>query len=428
MAEIFRDEFLTATDVELSAHSPDVGTSWQKILAFINNAEESPLTAASDIGLEADNDTLSGGSTATGGGLSDGSLYQANATYPTANIEASIVMTAQGGSDDPVWLAVRIVDKDNFYGVRIIGGGTNTCQIYKKGGGIWSALGAAFNGPADGVTVKLKAEGTAISVEFNGVQQRTVTDSDLSSGKAGIGMGHIGASAGDDMSSSVDVDTFVVNTLSQTKTFTVDGLVKEVKTKTFTMDGIVKASNTKTFTMDGLVATRATKTFTMDGVVAQTNTKLFTVDGLVKETKTKTFTADGVVIDVGQTLFTIDAVVQITNVAKYILEDINLPRPEYMVRETIVDWQYYEMLDGTTKRDIINNREKIILTWKNLDRIEADTIVGLAYTDGLVTFSLIDGNLIVAEKEYHVEVLEYVNQEKGSDYRSNLSIQLIEAD
>lgn len=238
MAEIFRDEFTTATDVELSTHSPDLGTSWQKILGYVDNVEESPLTAATDIGLESDNNTLSGGSSATGGGLSDGSLYQANATYATPNMEVSIVVTAQGGSNDPIWLAVRIVDKNNMYVVRIIGGGTDNCQIYKKVAGNWAAIGAAFNGPADGVTVKLKAYGNTISVEYDGVEQRS-NFADFNNGKAGLGMGMIGPVSDDNVGIAVNVDTFVVNILSSIKTFTVDGLVKEVKAKTFTVDGII---------------------------------------------------------------------------------------------------------------------------------------------------------------------------------------------
>lgn len=55
-----------------------------------------------------------------------------------------------------------------------------------------------------------------------------------------------------------------------TKTFTLDGIVKEINSKTFTLDGFIAETKTKTYTVDGFVAERKTKTYTVDGVIRNT--------------------------------------------------------------------------------------------------------------------------------------------------------------
>lgn len=104
---------------------------------------------------------------------------------------------------------------------------------------------------------------------------------------------------------------------TETETFTVDGVVKEIKTTTFTVDGLVKEIKTTTFTVDGIVKEVNTTTFTADGIVKATQTQTFTADGIVKAVQETTFTADGIIKAIQQATFTADGIVKTTQTTTF---------------------------------------------------------------------------------------------------------------
>ena len=147
---IFNDTF-TDSNKHLESHTPDTGTSWSVVWQ---------TTAGK--GFEISSNTC----TPTGTTLNSGAIYSANGSYPGANYSVEITMTTlniSGGSG--FWLLARLADQDNFYAARIDDqNGTGTCRIYKKVSGTFTALGSAFDPPADGSVVKFTVNGTSLTV------------------------------------------------------------------------------------------------------------------------------------------------------------------------------------------------------------------------------------------------------------------------
>lgn len=110
---------------------------------------------------------------------------------------------------------------------------------------------------------------------------------------------------------STNTKTFTIDSLikkTQTKTFTIDSIIKKTFTQTFTVDSIIKATFTKTFTMDSIIVAGATtKTFTMDSIILKTQTKTFTMDGIILKTFTQTFTMDSIIKATFTKTFTVDS-------------------------------------------------------------------------------------------------------------------------
>lgn len=228
---IFQDTFTAGADGDLSAHTPDIGTSWTKVFGD-SGIEFIRVVAATD--------------RATGTlGASVGVLYSADATYPSADYECYWTYVSALVGDDVAYLFVRLTDVDNFYAVRIAAG-TSTSRIYKKVSGTFTALGTAFDGPTATDVVKLQVIGSTIKVFYNTTQKDSVTDTDITAtGKAGVGMGggaelvtstdDIGSTEFDDFNVSdlggggSSIKTF--NGLAYASTKTVNGLaIASVKT------------------------------------------------------------------------------------------------------------------------------------------------------------------------------------------------------
>ena len=170
---IFQDNFTDSNGTALDAHTPDTGDGWTELWssAFdnieIQSNQARPETA-----------------------LGDGIIYTADATYPSADYDVECTMvTLASGTDDPMYLLVRIQDQENMYAIRL-NEGTGTCQLYKKVTGTWTALGSTFNAPADGSVIKLEIIGTTLKFYDDGSEAASASDSDISSaGKGGIASG-----------------------------------------------------------------------------------------------------------------------------------------------------------------------------------------------------------------------------------------------
>ena len=62
-----------------------------------------------------------------------------------------------------------------------------SCQLYRVSAGVYTTIGAAFSHTAViGDVYEIRAVGTTISGWINGVQQRTVSDANIASGRFGI--------------------------------------------------------------------------------------------------------------------------------------------------------------------------------------------------------------------------------------------------
>jgi hypothetical protein len=192
---IFNDTFTDTTGVTLQSHTPNTGTSWTRV--WSSNAS---------YGWEIDtNQVIANGS------LSEGAIYSADVTYPTANYAAQLTIVAVGDTDDPLYLIVRMQDQENMYAVRLVDG-ANGSQLYKKVSGTWTALGSTFTRPVNGSVVKLEIIGSILNFYDDGVLLASVSDTAITGiGKAGVAGG--GATelvnSGDDLSNQA-FDNFSV--------------------------------------------------------------------------------------------------------------------------------------------------------------------------------------------------------------------------
>lgn len=118
----------------------------------------------------------------------------------------------------------------------------------------------------------------------------------------------------EDSGGAVQYNTFQGASVStvETKTFTLDAVLKKVETKTFTLDTVLEKVFTKTFTLDAVLLKVETKTFTLDAVLKKLAvTKTFTLDAVLKILAiTKTFTLDAVLSVLASKTFTLDAVLE----------------------------------------------------------------------------------------------------------------------
>ena len=204
MAVIFKDLFTEGSDTELSAHTPDTGTGWTKIIGIVNGVSD--LGSDSDMTVFASSDDLG----ADTPGLNDGALYTADVTYPSADYSVQVTSVTVDTNDDVNVLGLRIQDADNMY---VLYYSEDIFEMWKKTtAGGWAQIGTDQGSQVvDGDIVRFEIIGTALKAFVDGVQIMSETDSSHSSaGKAGWGMGDVGITAGDD-SSAQTVDNFIVN-------------------------------------------------------------------------------------------------------------------------------------------------------------------------------------------------------------------------
>jgi hypothetical protein len=176
-ATIFDDTF-TGTG-GLSAHTPDVGTSWTSVFS---NGLSFTLDGAGAVG---DNGPSS-------------SLYNyltANATYSTADYDVTATFSTfnTAGASRMIGLLARYQDTNNFYLAWIEDGtGTNDVRIYSCVAGTCTKISSTedTNPTANDVFV-LELRGNQIGLKKNGAYViNPITDSSISAaGKAGYGAG-----------------------------------------------------------------------------------------------------------------------------------------------------------------------------------------------------------------------------------------------
>src|SRR3990167_8328049 len=199
----FEDTFTGNDDTALQNHTPDTGDSWTRIWTSTDGTKYEIIS----------NKIQQAGSANTG------CMYTADATYPSADYDITCTMTELGVSTtNNIYLFVRVQDQENMYAVRLLDqGGTDTCQLYKKVSGTWSALGDVFTPPANGSVVKLEIIGSTLKFYDDGVEIASATDGDITSaGKAGIGGGggaELVASGDDPSNISCIIDDLTVNDL-----------------------------------------------------------------------------------------------------------------------------------------------------------------------------------------------------------------------
>ena len=175
---IFTDTFTAGANQNLEAHTPDTGTSWTELWATTAGVGWNVFAATDRCGQQT--------------AANSGAIYTADATYPTADYDITCTMfNLLTSVNQPIYLLVRVQDQENMYAVGLWRqGGTNTCRLYKKLAGVWSALGRAFAPPANGSVIKLEIHGDVLSFYDDGALIAFARDTDITAaGKAGLACG-----------------------------------------------------------------------------------------------------------------------------------------------------------------------------------------------------------------------------------------------
>lgn len=97
------------------------------------------------------------------------------------------VLTAKSGlTSEAIGPGVRhaAAGTATYYGYYDDGGTTGYC--FKNVAGTWTQLGSTFTSPSTGVTVRIEAQGTTLTVKYDGSSQGTRSDSAIASGVAGM--------------------------------------------------------------------------------------------------------------------------------------------------------------------------------------------------------------------------------------------------
>jgi len=184
MENIFYDAFTGTAATLLTAHAPNIGTSWTQ-----------SYTAGGNLDIE------SNGLQHTGT-TSDGGVGIANPAPSTANYNVSVLYVVQDSSDDTSILVARYLDVNNFYAFKFSTTTGNT-NIHKRVASTCTVLDSTILPlPATGNTVKLSVAGNTISVYVNEVLAGTATDNSLTEiGYGGAGVGSNPCYTVDDISS-----------------------------------------------------------------------------------------------------------------------------------------------------------------------------------------------------------------------------------
>jgi len=201
----FNDTFTETVATALGSNTPETGGGYTALVTvgtctLYTSGVSDNLNAPASVG--------------TGGcGASEGEIYRTNSQITSANYIVSVTMTNGDTQDDTNMIACRIQDSSNMYAVWF---NEADIDLYEKVSNTWSIIATgAPTPPASGSVITLRCEGTIISVQDDGAEVYSVTDTSHSAaGYAGIGMGGVIIATDDVSSQQLDnfqVDTIVVN-------------------------------------------------------------------------------------------------------------------------------------------------------------------------------------------------------------------------
>lgn len=192
--QVFLDTFDEASDVELSVHTPDVGTGWTQV------------EGTTTLRTESVGDFMR----ASGGSASDRTLYVAGPSPVLSGADYDVVWTVlqPAAPDDPAFAIARYVDVNNYY---TAGNDGARYAIVKRVGGVATVLAETAGQPVANDVLTFELRGTALRLLLNSVAILTVTDGDLTAtGAPGFGMGNAWDVASDDIASAWQIDNYEV--------------------------------------------------------------------------------------------------------------------------------------------------------------------------------------------------------------------------
>lgn len=110
----------------------------------------------------------------------------------------------------------------------------------------------------------------------------------------------------------------------------------------------------------------------------------------------------------------------------WILGSTTLPAPKGFARRFLEKSVYHEAINGASKKDISNRKEQFIINFTRLSQSSVASIVAEFNLLQTLAFSVDDGELVISEREVHVDISGRDYNTKGSEFREDVELILTE--
>lgn len=110
----------------------------------------------------------------------------------------------------------------------------------------------------------------------------------------------------------------------------------------------------------------------------------------------------------------------------YILGGTTLPQPKKAVRNFIETAVENLRNNGTTTKNTINRKEQFVLSYQNLTRSVANSILSLYEQDAAIDFESTESNFTVATTAVLVDISSRIYPPTGTEYRQDMDLILTE--
>lgn len=110
----------------------------------------------------------------------------------------------------------------------------------------------------------------------------------------------------------------------------------------------------------------------------------------------------------------------------FVLGSLTLPPNIVFTRDNVETQRVNLLLNGTTRRNFINRKERFLLQFQHLTRSEVNQILAQYELNQVLDFTVTEDNLTIGPIRVHVDVEEREYVTKGPEFRENLKVILTE--
>lgn len=108
------------------------------------------------------------------------------------------------------------------------------------------------------------------------------------------------------------------------------------------------------------------------------------------------------------------------------LGNITLPNPVNIKQETVQIASENLLLDGRTTKKIIHTKYRYVLDFQHLTQMEVNAILAEYELQETRTFQSTETYMPVTARDVHIDIAGRTIQEKGTEFRENLTLILTE--
>lgn len=110
------------------------------------------------------------------------------------------------------------------------------------------------------------------------------------------------------------------------------------------------------------------------------------------------------------------------------LGSTTLPSPKGFKRRFVEKSTYHEMINGTSKKDVSNRKERFEIAFTRLSQATVASILAEHAIMEALSFAVTDGSLSIAATNVHVDISGRDYNTKGSEYREDIVLILTEVE